>query len=127
MQGCSKHDGSPATFGDVNAQNVSDLAVGTLRAVPSAPAIIARDALGIYAMTSTCTHEGCDVAPASGGSLFCPCHGSSFDANGNRTAGPAQSPLVHFAVDVDPAGNLTIHGGVQVDATTRVAVPPGLG
>jgi cytochrome b6-f complex iron-sulfur subunit len=75
-------------------------------------------------LTVTCTHQGCDVdAVGSGDSatLDCPCHGSRFDRNGSVVRGPAQSPLVHFAVEVDSSGNITVHGGTTVDASVRVA------
>jgi len=123
--GCGSKSGAPAEFGDVSAGNIKDLPVGTLELVPSAPVFIARDAGGLYALTSTCTHAGCDVQAQSSGTtatLLCPCHGSRFDRNGGVTHGPAPSPLVHFAVEMDMTGNVIIHGAVQVDAATRVPV-----
>lgn len=117
---------APAPIGDVAAGAVSALPVGTLAPVDGEPVCIARDTGGVYAMTLTCTHQGCNIA--SGGTVSaaliqCPCHGSRFDANGNVLAGPASAPLVHYAVSVDTAGNLTIHGGTEVSAATRLAVP----
>ena len=123
--GCGSKSGSPAEFGDAAAGNISNIPVGTVRQVPSFPVFIGRDAAGLYALTSTCTHAGCDVEAQGTGdaaSFFCPCHGSTFDRNGGVTHGPAPSPLVHFAVELDAAGNVTIHGAVQVAAATRVAV-----
>jgi cytochrome b6-f complex iron-sulfur subunit len=99
--------------------------VGALQQVGSEPVFIGRDSAGLYAVTATCTHAGCELnAQGSGTSaaFFCPCHGSAFDRNGGVTRGPAQSPLAHFAVEIDAAGNVTIHGGTQVDAAARVAV-----
>ena len=119
---CSSNSGDAASFGDVSAGNVSNTTVGTLSIVSGAPAVLARDADGLYAMTITCTHEGCDVAPSSGKTLFCPCHGSRFDANGAVLAGPAGAPLVHFAVTLDANGTITVHGAQQVAANVRTAV-----
>jgi Rieske Fe-S protein len=118
-------DGSPASFGDVPAGNVKDLPVGILSVVSGAPAIIGRDDGGLYAMTITCTHQGCDVEPNGNGpsaTLDCPCHGSQFDRNGAVRRGPAGSPLTHYAVDVDASGNVTIHGGTKVAANVRKPV-----
>lgn len=123
---CSNSDGSPATFGDVSAGNVKDLPEGVLRVVSGAPAIIGRDANGLYAMTITCTHQGCDVEPNGSGAsaaVACPCHGSRFDRYGNVTRGPAGSPLVHFQVTVTASGDVTVHGGAQVGSDVRTAVP----
>ena len=121
----SEPSAEPAVFGDAPAGNVATLALGTLRAVPDAPAYVGRDAEGVYAMTSTCTHEGCDMV-AQGqiekAGVFCACHGSRFDLNGAVTRGPAEVPLTHFAVDVDAEGNLVVHGGQRVAATVRTPV-----
>ncbi len=68
------------------------------------------DAQGLYVVQSptdptkvarvleqTCTHLGCPVAWAAGGAgsgtFNCPCHGSVFNKEGQRIAGPAPSPL----------------------------------
>ena len=118
---CSGASGAAASFGMVSAGNVSSTSVGSLTVVPNAPAILARDAGGLYAMTITCTHEGCDVAP-SGNTLYCPCHGSKFDNNGAVLQGPANSPLVHFAVTVDASGGITVDGTKQVSASTRTVI-----
>ena len=86
---------------------------------------IGRDSGGVYAMTLTCTHAGCDIGQTGSvgpQGLFCGCHGSEFDANGSVVRGPASRPLDHFAVTADSAGNLTIHGGQTVSAGTRLAV-----
>lgn len=123
--GCSAPAAAPAQVGDVQAGTVSDLAVGSLVVVGTEPVCIGRDAAGVYAMTLTCTHAGCDMGQrgtVSAQGLFCGCHGSEFDADGNVTRGPATQPLDHFAVTADASGNLTIHGDQIVGATERLAV-----
>ena len=116
---------APASVGDVSAGNVKDIPVGTLRSISGIPVAIGRDSAGLYAMTLTCTHQGVDMG--SDGSvtpsgITCYRHGSQFDANGAVVQGPASAPLVHFAVETDSSGNVTIHGDTQVSAQTRVAV-----
>jgi len=49
-------------------------------------------------ISGTCTHQGCTVDPAAGGFL-CPCHGSSYDRDGQNTGGPARRPLAHFPAE----------------------------
>ncbi len=122
--GCSSGVG-PAQVGDVAAGNVQDLAVGTLRAVGSNAVAIGRDSNGVFAMTLTCTHAGCNMATqgqVTSSGVYCGCHGSRFDTQGNVVNGPASEPLQHFAVSADSSGNLTIHGGQDVDAGTRLKV-----
>lgn len=125
LTGCSS-GASPAPVGDVSAGNIADLPEGTLRAVGGEAVAIGRDARGIYAMTLTCTHAGCNIGSrgsVSASGLSCGCHGARFDANGDPTGGPASDPLVHYAVEVASDGTITIHGGTEVDPATRTAVP----
>jgi len=50
----------------------------------------------VKCFSTECTHAGC-VVQASRDDLWCPCHGSYFDAySGKATAGPANDPLVQF-------------------------------
>ena len=51
------------------------------------------------AVSSRCTHLGCQVRPARN-FLTCPCHGSAFDLQGQVVRGPAQKPLPRFPVEV---------------------------
>jgi cytochrome b6-f complex iron-sulfur subunit len=45
-------------------------------------------------LEQTCTHLGCPVAWTAASNTFnCPCHGSVFNKQGQRIAGPAPSPL----------------------------------
>jgi Rieske Fe-S protein len=109
--------------GDLAAGNASGIAVGTLNAIPGKTVAIGRDSTGLYAITLVCTHQGCTAAPAGATGarqVNCPCHGSQFDSNGAVIRGPAASPLVHFAVTVDAAGNVVVHTSTQVAATVRV-------
>jgi Rieske Fe-S protein len=122
---CAQSSVPPASFGDVAAGNVSGLSVGTVRALDAEPACICRDAKGVYAMTLTCPHAGCDIGQSgtvSAQGLVCACHGSRFDANGGVQQGPATQSLDHFSVTVDAQGNLTVHGGEIVSADQRLAV-----
>ena len=122
---CSSGASQPAPVGNVAAGNVSQLPVGSLRVAGNAAACIGRDAGGVYAMTLTCTHAGCDMGTngsVSSQGIFCACHGSEFDANGEVVLGPASYPLDHFAVTMDTGGNLTIEGAQIVSATERLPV-----
>jgi cytochrome b6-f complex iron-sulfur subunit len=124
LSGCGA-GAAPEALGDIVAGNLAQLSVGTLKALGSEAVCIGRDADGIYAMTLTCTHEGCNIAIAgtvSANGIACDCHGSRFDAQGNVVRGPAREPLQHFAVSMDEQMNLTIHGGSDVPASTRLSV-----
>ncbi|MEV5754925.1 Rieske 2Fe-2S domain-containing protein [Actinoallomurus sp. NPDC052308] len=51
------------------------------------------------AFNATCTHQGCPVSYVGSG-FHCPCHGSTFDQNGQVTGGPALTPLIKIPVKV---------------------------
>lgn len=81
---------------------------------------IVHDAGGLFAMTSVCTHAGCDVEFQPNRTFKCPCHGSTFDGNGKATAGPAVAPLDHFALSTDVNGDLVVEFDRTVPPATRL-------
>lgn len=53
-------------------------------------------------VSAVCPHEGCEVEWSGEQRQFlCPCHDSSFDADGARLAGPAQSGLAQLPMRVN--------------------------
>ena len=88
-----------------------------------------RDWLSPHAMyvvfSNHCTHVGCPAQATSGG-FSCPCHGSQYDVQGNRIAGPAVRPLDRFQWEVRADGDLWITAvwSVLVDGRTVRYYPP---
>lgn len=113
--------GGDGSEGGGPVDNVQSLPVGAIAPYAGGPAIVGRDAEGVYAMTVVCTHQGCSVAP-SGNVINCPCHGSQYNAFGAVIRGPAGRALVHYAVDVDASGMITVHIGTTVPAAMRTPV-----
>ena len=65
--------------------NVSGLPEGALIGLRFKQLVIGRDNLGVYAMTSICTHKQCNMLADGGiipGQVICGCHDSFFDAIG---------------------------------------------
>ena len=63
--------------------------------------VVVREGSDVHAFSSRCTHLGCTVNSVSKGKIFCPCHGSVFDARtGAVVQSPATSPLPKVAVTV---------------------------
>lgn len=56
----------------------------------------------VVALSSVCTHMGCNVAWSSGERAFvCPCHGGRYNDEGKVTSGPPPRPLRRHAVRVE--------------------------
>ena len=70
---------------------------------------------GFYAVSAVCTHLGCITQwKPDAGMIACPCHGSKFNPDGTKIAGPAPRPLPHFAV------SLTADGELQIDKLQNI-------
>ena len=97
--------------------------VGSWRNVKPANIIVGRDARGLFAYSSVCTHAGCTVpAPSSASSgSTCPCHGSRYDNDGMVTGGPAMRSLVNYELIVC-GGNVFLNMARTVAVGTRTPV-----
>jgi len=62
----------------------------------------------ISVLSSRCTHLGCKINEYSNNQLLCPCHGSTFDLNGNATKGPAIQPLERMYFEIDRSTNIIV-------------------
>ena len=95
------------------------LAAGEAFVPPGRSVAVFRDAEGVYAVSTICTHLGCVVKPNTEG-FECPCHGSKFASDGTVTRGPAPRALPWLKVNV--TGNLiTVDEGTTVPSGTKVA------
>jgi Rieske Fe-S protein len=85
---------------------------------PGRSVAVFRDAEGIWAVSTICTHLGCIVNVNAGG-FECPCHGSRFTADGSVIKGPAPQPLAWLKVSA-VGDKLVIDQGAAVPAGTKV-------
>ena len=81
--------------------------------------IVFRDADGVYAVSTVCTHLGCIVKAESGG-FDCPCHGSRFALDGHVVKGPAPKALPWLAVTPVSADTFSIDMSATVPAGKKV-------
>lgn len=110
----------------VNVGLPSMFAANGLHKVTGTVVLVGRDANGLYAMSSLCTHQFCNMNKAQDGTILgggnairCDCHNSVFDKDGKATAGPAFSPLRHYAVAVGCDGTLRVDTKTIVTSSTR--------
>ncbi|SEG44321.1 ubiquinol-cytochrome c reductase iron-sulfur subunit [Algoriphagus boritolerans] len=69
--------------------------------IQNARTLVANVNGSFVALTSVCTHSGCDRNWTFGNNRFtCTCHGSIFDPSGNVLQGPATQPLTQFGTQV---------------------------
>lgn len=113
-----------ATYGAPNRFSIGkpeDFPSGTRIALGEHRVCIVREGDKLCAISTTCTHLGCIIAPSETG-FACPCHGSRFDQDGNVTGGPAPKPLPWFALSLAPNGELEVDKGTEVGAGTYLNV-----
>ncbi len=78
---------------------------------------------GFYALGAVCTHLGCLTAWKPELDLIaCPCHGSRFNRDGIKVAGPAPQPLPWFKVSLADDGYLMVDRSTYLTAQEFVKV-----
>ena len=90
---------------------------------PETGIYIVRGPEGYYALSATCTHLGCLTAFKSElGIIACPCHGSKFNRDGVKIAGPAPKPLPWLRMWLNDDGELMVDRSMPVAAKQMVRV-----
>ena len=97
---------APAKF---RAGNPDDYLANSVTYLREQQVFIVRTGDGFFAVSAVCTHLGC-IAEWRGDEnlIACPCHGSKFDRNGKKIAGPAPRSLPHFAMALAADGELVV-------------------
>lgn len=106
--------------------NLATLAEGGTLSVADTALAVFRDADGLWATTTICTHLQCDMlidGTVTAAQQTCDCHGSVFTGDGDVVTGPATRPLENYAVSIDGEGEITVDADTPVDAGTRTPVP----
>ena len=104
--------------------NLSTLNIGDVQGFKEQPIGVLRDAAGVYAMSTLCTHAGCDLLEGTidKTSLTCMCHGSQFDQNGMAIKGPAVNALLHNETLLLANGDIYVNPKSFVEASFRSEV-----
>ena len=78
----------------------------------------------VRALSAVCTHLGCTVG-TQGEGYHCPCHGSSFSADGGNTGGPAPRPLPWHPLEIGGGGVLIVDLGTEVGPEQELVIEGG--
>jgi Rieske Fe-S protein len=62
----------------------------------------------LFALSAICTHRKCKLTAEPARSFYCKCHGSTFDAAGHVTEGPARRDLPILPTNIDGQGRLLV-------------------
>ncbi|HYV38157.1 MAG TPA: ubiquinol-cytochrome c reductase iron-sulfur subunit [Gemmataceae bacterium] len=102
----------PSTFRAGDPANYEDGKVEDKFKPVGAWVIRNRDPRGrdvIYALSTTCTHLGCNPNWLDAEKKFkCPCHGSGFRISGINFEGPAPRPLERYAIKLSDDGQILV-------------------
>jgi cytochrome b6-f complex iron-sulfur subunit len=112
------------TYGEPNKFLIGrpeDFPSGARMAIDTRRVCIVREGNKIAAISTTCTHLGCIVAPSPVG-YACPCHGSHFDVDGNVTGGPAPKALAWYKVSLTPSGELEVDKDNEIQMGSYLTV-----
>lgn len=92
---------------------------GSTTFLPERRLFVLNSPQGFYAISSVCTHLGCNVRHEQRQGFACPCHGSAFDALGRPVSGPAPRPLAWFGLSLSARGELVVDEQRLVDPDYR--------
>ncbi len=118
--------GAPADYAALGFHKVTNLGSNVL---------LVRDSMGLYALSSLCTHSCCDMNKKQGvqdigtvttsngvQQIRCNCHGSRFNPDGTVAKGPASTPLHAYGLSLGCDGILYVDTTKTVPNTQRLAV-----
>lgn len=100
--------------GVINAGAVGDFPQGSVTKVSQGKFYISHVPEGLLALYWVCPHLGCTVPWNDSVRLFiCPCHGSTYEPNGQIIAGPAPRPMDLMAIRIEDGRVLVDTGDIS--------------
>ena len=96
-----------------------DFPRGSATFLPERRLFVFNSPQGFYAISSVCTHLGCNVRHEQSQGFTCPCHGSAFDGLGRVVSGPAPRSLAWFGLSLSARGELVVDEQRPVDPDYR--------
>ena len=89
--------------------DVNEIPVGSGKLFLEGSIIVTQPEEGDFVgLSAVCTHQGCTVREVSGDMIYCGCHGSEFDLQGEVVKGPATEPLPEKKIEIRDNGVYTL-------------------
>ena len=102
--------GFPTSTRSLNAGAIGDYAAdGVYNKFRDQGFFVVRQGGKLFALSAICTHRRCKLTSRPDRTFYCPCHGSTFDATGHVTQGPARRDLPVFETVPDEQGQLVVN------------------
>ena len=93
----------------VNAGALDRYPLGSVTLDVNSAIYLVHIAEGYFSLSAICTHLGCMTAwKPELGMIACPCHGSRFNQEGQKLAGPAPKPLPWLKTWLSDDGDLMV-------------------
>ena len=111
--GCAAPGGANFSFARrekiINAGSAAQyLADGVYARYRDVGFFLVRRGANLFALSSICTHRKCKLDAEVDKTFYCPCHGSTFDADGKVTEGPARRDLPAYEISTNEKGELLV-------------------
>jgi len=111
--------GGTCGTGAVDVGAPSTFAMNSPVLISASSVFIIRDAGGLYAVSSRCTHQNA-TNNVSSGRFRCPRHGAIFTFDGDIVSGPVVTGLKHYALCVLANGHIGLDRTMTVAKTVRL-------
>ena len=99
----------------VNAGALDRYPLGSVTLDVNSAIYLVHIAEGYFSLSAICTHLGCMTAwKPELNMIACPCHGSRFNREGQKLAGPAPKPLPWLKAWISDEGDLMVDRSVTI-------------
>ncbi|MFP5233758.1 MAG: ubiquinol-cytochrome c reductase iron-sulfur subunit [Acidobacteriota bacterium] len=99
----------------VNAGAIDRYPLGSVTLDVNSAIYLVHIARGYFSLSAICTHLGCMTAwKPELNMIACPCHGSRFNREGQKLAGPAPKPLPWLKTWLSDEGELMVDRSITI-------------